>query len=148
MTPTTKVLTGLAAAAALSIGAVPALAAGHAGPIDPGVYNVDNVHPWRVFHGPSINPDGEGFDAVDVASTLEDLDLGGILEVRQRCSVVVADPSRASVTLGMIGGVMPGVPYSEITVTFCNSVFAWVAENRPDAPGTDEELWVLEAAME
>lgn len=143
MTPTTKLLTGLAAAVALSIGAVPALA--QSGPIDPGVYNVDNIHPWRVFHSPSINPDADGFDLVDVSGVLEDQDLDDILEIRQRCSAVVADPSRAGAT---DAAVMASIPYSEATVTFCNAVFVWVAENRPDAPDTDEELWVLEAAAE
>ena len=35
---------------------------------------------------------------------------------------------------------MSGGPNSDAAVAFCDAVFVWIAENRPDARNIDEEL--------
>lgn len=105
-----------------------AVAAGQAfaqpadGPIDPGVYTAVVVHWMAPFHTPTIAP--ATVNLADINAVLNPLNPGELLEVRQRCSTVVADAAR----------------YGEPAVNFCNAVFAWVAANRPDAPTTDAAL--------
>jgi hypothetical protein len=109
----------------------PALAQG-GGAIDPGVYTQEVIHPWAPFRTPNINQ--ETFDLATLGNTANGWSPAELLEMRQRCSAIVADPTRTGIVL------MTGVPYSEKTVAFCNALFEWVAANRPDAPDTDAEL--------
>jgi len=105
-----------------------AMAAGQAfaqpasGPIDPGVYTAEVVHPMAPLHTPTIAP--ATVDLATIATVLDPLTPAQLLEVRQRCSTVVANAAR----------------YGEPAVNLCNAVFAWVAANRPDAPVTDAAL--------
>jgi hypothetical protein len=105
-----------------------AMAAGQAfaqpagGPIDPGVYVAEVVHPLAPFNSPTIAP--ATVDLNNIATVLDPLNPAQLLEVRQRCSTIVANAAR----------------YGEPAVNFCNAVFAWVAANRPDAPTTDAAL--------
>ena len=92
------------------------------GPIDPGVYVAEVVHPLAPLHTPTIAP--ATVNLADIATVLDPLTPAQLLEVRQRCSTVVANAAR----------------YGEPAVNFCNAVFTWVAANRPDAPDTDAEL--------
>jgi hypothetical protein len=128
VTPTSKALVGLAAACALCVGIGPTFAQG-GGPIDPSVFTVEVVHPWAPFRSPNIN--AEDFDLTTLADEAADWDTMELWEVRARCSSIVGDPNRETATV-----LMPGVPYSPATIAFCEAVFAWTAENRPDAPNT------------
>jgi hypothetical protein len=92
------------------------------GPIDPGVYVAEVVHPLAPLHTPTIAP--ATVDLTTIATVLDPLNPAQLLEVRQRCSTVVANAAR----------------YGEPAVNLCNAVFAWVAANRPDAPVTDAAL--------
>lgn len=92
------------------------------GPIDPGVYVAEVVHPLAPFQTPTIAP--ASVNLGQIQTVLEPLDAAALLEVRQRCSTVVANAAR----------------YGEPAVAFCNATFAWVAANRPNAPNTDAEL--------
>ena len=92
------------------------------GPIDPGAYTAVGVHPMAPFHTPTIAP--ATVNLANINAILDPLTPAELLEVRQRCSTVVADAAR----------------YGEAAVNFCNAVFAWVATNRPDAPNTDAAL--------
>jgi hypothetical protein len=92
------------------------------GPIDPGVYTAVVVHPMAPLHTPTIAP--ATVNLAEIGAVLDPLNPAQLLEVRQRCSTVVADAAR----------------YGEAAVNFCNAVFAWVAANRPDAPTTDAAL--------
>jgi hypothetical protein len=97
-------------------------------PIDPGVYTAEVVHPMAPFHTPTINVDTVNLE--NIGTTLEPLNPAQLLEVRQRCSTIVANVDR----------------YTEAAQNFCRAVFSWVAINRPDAPNTDEELAAMQAA--
>jgi hypothetical protein len=92
------------------------------GPIDPGVYVAEVVHPLAPFNSPTIAP--ATVNLATIETVLDPLNPAQLLEVRQRCSTVVANAAR----------------YGEPAVAFCNAVFTWVAANRPDAPDTDAEL--------
>jgi hypothetical protein len=134
MKPASKVLVGFGMAFALSIGASPTFAQG--GPIDPSVFTVDNVHPWAPFpDDPEIDIDD--LDVANLGAVAEDWEPMELWSVRARCSAIVADPTRGTAT-----ALMPGVPYSDKAVPFCEGVFAWVAANKPDAPDTWDELQV------
>lgn len=109
-------------ALAIAVAVNPAGAQPASGPIDPGVYTAEVVHPMAPFRSPNIDP--ATLDLATLATLLDPLTPAQLLEVRQRCSVVVANAER----------------YGEPAVAFCNATFAWVAENRPDAPITDAEL--------
>ncbi len=99
-----------------------AFAQGAGGPIDPGAFVAEVVHPLAPFNTPTIAP--ATVNLATIQTILDPLDRGQLLEVRQRCSTVVANATR----------------YGEPAVAFCNAVFAWVAANRPDAPNTDAAL--------
>jgi hypothetical protein len=136
VTPTRKALPGLAAAAiALSFAIGPSFAQS-GGPIDPGVFTVDVVHPWRPFHSPSF--DVESFDLAGLPALADGWDAMELYEVRARCSTIVTNTSRAGTTLA------PAIPYTEAAVGFCEALFAWTAENRPDAPSTWDEAVAAE----
>jgi hypothetical protein len=96
--------------------------AAESGPIDPGVYTTIVVHPMAPFRTPNIDP--ATLDLATLAAVLDPLTPAELLEVRQRCSVVVTDAAL----------------YGDPAVAFCTATFTWVAENRPDAPVTDAEL--------
>jgi hypothetical protein len=138
VTPTSKALVGLTAALALSFAIGPTMAQG-GGPIDPGPFTIENVHPWHPFDGPDVNVDE--VDLAVLAAIAEEWDDEDLWMIRARCSAIVADPARAGAVM-----LMPGVPYGENAVPFCEAVFAWTAENRPDAPDTWEELQAVLAA--
>jgi hypothetical protein len=74
------------------------------------------------LHSPTIAP--ATVDLNNIAAVLDPLNPAQLLEVRQRCSTIVANAAR----------------YGEPAVNLCNAVFAWVAANRPDAPTTDAAL--------
>jgi hypothetical protein len=101
---------------------------GSGAPVDPGVYTADVVHPMAPFHTPTINVNTVNLE--NIGTTLEPLNPAQLLEVRQRCSTIVANVER----------------YSEAAQNFCRAVFSWVAINRPNAPKTDEELAAMQAA--
>lgn len=138
MTPTSNALVGLGAALALAIGIGPTFAQG-GGPIDPGPFTIENVHPWHPFDGPDVNV--AEFDLATLAAVAEEWDAEDLWMIRARCSAIVADPTRAGAVI-----LMPGVPYNEAAVPFCEAVFEWTATNRPDAPDTWEELQAVLAA--
>ena len=116
-------LTVLVAASAIRVASVAWQAFAQAGgPIDIGVYTAEVVHPLAPFNTPTIAP--ATVDLNNIATVLDPLNPAQLLEVRQRCSTVVANAAR----------------YGEPAVNFCNAVFAWVAANRPDAPITDAAL--------
>ena len=98
----------------------PAFAQG--GPIDPGIYNDVVVNRYAPFRSPNIDLDEVAI--ADIGTLLEGYDDAELLEVRQRCSVIVGNAEL----------------YGEPAVAFCEATFAWVAENRLDAPNTDAEL--------
>jgi len=77
------------------------------------------------FRTPNIDP--TTLDLATLAAVLDPLTPAELLEVRQRCSVVVTDAAR----------------YGDPAIAFCTATFAWVAENRADAPETDEALWAM-----
>jgi hypothetical protein len=112
----------VSAVAAVALAAALGPAAAQGGPIDPGVYTATVVHPMAPFHTPTINVNTVNLE--NIGTTLEPLTAAQLLEVRQRCSTVVANTDR----------------YSEAARNFCAAVFAWVAVNRPDAPDTDAAL--------
>ena len=113
-------LTTLALGVAVAAGQAFAQPAG--GPIDPGVWTAVGVNAMAPFHTPTIAP--ATVNLAEINAVLDPLNAAELLEVRQRCSVVVTDAAR----------------YGEPAVNFCNAVFAWVAANRPDAPTTDAAL--------
>ncbi|MGD9739952.1 MAG: hypothetical protein AB7O56_10885 [Bauldia sp.] len=100
-------------------------AAAQGGPIAPGVYTVEVVHPMAPFRTPNIDPATLNLETL--AAVLDPLTPAELLEVRQRCSVIVTDAAR----------------YGDPAIAFCTATFAWVAENRADAPETDEALWAM-----
>jgi hypothetical protein len=118
----TSRLTVLVAASVVGVAAAAGQAFAQGGPIDPGVYVAEVVHPLAPFNSPTIAP--ATVDLNNIAAVLDPLNPAQLLEVRQRCSTVVANAAR----------------YGEPAVNFCNAVFAWVAANRPNAPTTDAAL--------
>ena len=102
------------------------------GPIDPGVWTTEFVHHMAPFLTPTVTIANINNTAFDVAGFLTPLDDAALLEVRQRCSVIVMTPA---------GGRPGGASYTAETVAFCNTVFAWVAANKPNAPNTEAVLF-------
>ena len=140
MSPTSKALVGLTAAFALSFAIGPTMAQG-GGPIDPGPFTIENVHPWHPFDGPDVNV--ADVDLEILSAIAEEWDEEDLWMIRARCSAIVADPMRAGAV-----ELLPGVGYNEAAVPFCEAVFAWTAENRPDAPDTWDELQTVLAASD
>ncbi len=123
MTNATKLSVVVASMMGLAMAAGPGFAQTPAGdPIDPGVYTAVVVHHMVPFHTPTIV--AANVVLATIETVLEPLNAAALLEVRQRCSTVVANAAR----------------YGEPAVNFCTATFAWVAANRPDAPTTDAAL--------